>query len=89
MRCAIAIAIRLHIVAHSAIIALYGGRQIAPAPMLQFALPDLLEPRNGRAREPRCAFRGMAATDSDLTRPPIPIHRGHRIRRIAASLLRG
>ena len=36
-----------------------------------------------------CAFRGMAATDSDLSRPPIPIHRGHRFRRIAASLLRG
>lgn len=34
-----------------------------------------------------CAFRGMAATDSDLTRPPAPIHRGHRFRRIAASLL--
>ena len=23
-----------------------------------------------------CAFRGMAATDSDLTRPPIPIDGG-------------
>ncbi len=36
----------------------------------------------------KCAFRRMAATDSDLTRPPIPIDRGHRFRAIAASLQR-
>ena len=29
------------------------GREIAPLPMLQLALPDLLEAGNGRGREPR------------------------------------
>jgi hypothetical protein len=29
-----------------------------------------------------CAFRGMAATDSDLSRPPIPTHRGQSFERM-------
>ena len=57
-----------------------GGRAIA-------AQADVSAPEAAE-RMFDCAFRGMAATDSDLTRPPIPIDRGHRFRAIAASLLR-
>ena len=36
-----------------------------------------------------CGIRGKAATDSDGTRPPIPIESGHPIRTKAATLLMG
>jgi hypothetical protein len=43
------------------------------------------QPTNIVSRKEYCVFRGKSATDSDGSRPPIPIQVGHLFRLISAT----